>query len=218
LQKAKVIHVMTHDSIGLGEDGPTHQPVEQLQALRAIPQLTVYRPADPVETAECWASALAGDGPSLIALSRQEVRALRTRAEKSNLSARGAYRLIPAKEARKVILIATGTEVEIAVDVAAALEGQGIGVDVVSMPSTDRFDEQDAAYKENILPDVSNREILRVSIEAGVTTGWERYTGLHGLRIGIDRFGASGPAKDLYPFFGLTVEAIVPKILETLRK
>ena len=218
LQNAKVIYVMTHDSIGLGEDGPTHQPVEHLQALRAIPQLTVYRPADAVETAECWAAALVHDGPSLLALSRQNVRALRTKAEKANLSAKGAYRLSAAKAARKVIIIATGTEVEIAVDVAAALEAQGIGTDVVSMPSTDRFDEQDAAYQEDILPDVSNKDILRVSIEAGVTKGWERYTGLHGLRIGIDRFGASAPAKDLYPYFGLTKEAIVPKILEKLGK
>ena len=218
LQKAKVIHVMTHDSIGLGEDGPTHQPVEHLQALRAIPQLTVYRPADAVETAECWAAALADDGPSLLALSRQNVRALRTKAEKSNLSAKGAYRLVAAKAARKVIIIATGTEVEIAVDVAAALEQQGIGADVVSMPSTDRFDETDDAYREDILPDVSNRDILRVSIEAGITKGWERYTGLHGLRIGLDRFGASAPAPDLYKHFGLTVEAIVPKILEKLGK
>lgn len=218
LQKAKVIYVMTHDSIGLGEDGPTHQPVEHLQALRAIPQLTVYRPADAVETAECWAAALTDDGPSLLALSRQNVRALRTKAEKANLSAKGAYRLSAAKAARKVIIIATGTEVEIAVDVAAALEEQGIGADVVSMPSTDRFDEQDAAYQHDILPDVSNKDILRVSIEAGVTKGWERYTGLHGLRIGIDRFGASAPASDLYPFFGLTKEAIVPKILEKLGK
>ena len=218
LQKAKVIHVMTHDSIGLGEDGPTHQPVEQLQALRAIPQLTVYRPADAVETAECWAAALADDGPSLLALSRQNVRALRTKAEKTNLSAKGAYRLVAAKATRKVILIATGTEVEIAVDVAAVLEEQGIGVDVVSMPSTDRFDEQDGAYQHDILPDVSNRDILRVSIEAGITKGWERYTGLHGLRIGIDQYGASAPAPDLYKHFGLTPEAILPKILEKLKK
>ena len=218
LQKAKVIYVMTHDSIGLGEDGPTHQPVEHLQALRAIPQLTVYRPADAVETAECWAAALTDDGPSLLALSRQNVRALRTKAEKANLSAKGAYRLSAAKAARKVIIIATGTEVEIAVDVAAALEEQGIGADVVSMPSTDRFDLADSAYQNDILPDVSNKDILRVSIEAGVTKGWERYTGLHGLRIGIDRFGASAPASDLYPFFGLTKEAIVPKILEKLGK
>jgi len=218
LQKAKVIHVMTHDSIGLGEDGPTHQPVEHLQALRAIPQLTVYRPADAIETAECWAAALADDGPSLLALSRQNVRALRTKAEKSNLSAKGAYRLVAAKAARKVIIIATGTEVEIAVDVAAALENQGIGADVVSMPSTDRFDATDEAYREDILPDVSNKDILRVSIEAGITHGWERYTGLHGLRIGLDRFGASAPAPDLYKKFGLTKEAILPKILEKLGK
>jgi transketolase len=218
LQKAKVIHVMTHDSIGLGEDGPTHQPVEHLQALRAIPQLTVYRPADAVETAECWAAALADDGPSLLALSRQNVRALRTKAEPANLSAKGAYRLVAATGARKVILIATGTEVEIAVDVAAALEEKGIGADVISMPSTDRFDDQDDSYREDILPDVSNRDILRVSIEAGITRGWERYTGLHGLRIGLDRFGASAPAPDLYQYFGLTAEAIVPKILEKLGK
>ena len=218
LQKAKVIHVMTHDSIGLGEDGPTHQPVEHLQALRAIPQLTVYRPADAIETAECWAAALADDGPSLLALSRQNVRALRTKAEKANLSAKGAYRLVAAKAERKVILIATGTEVEIAVDVAVALEEKGIGADVVSMPSTDRFDEQADGYREDILPDVSNKDILRVSIEAGITRGWERYTGLHGLKIGLDRFGASAPAPDLYKKFGLTTEAIVPQILEKLGK
>ena len=218
LQKARVIHVMTHDSIGLGEDGPTHQPVEHLQALRAIPQLTVYRPADAIETAECWAAALADDGPSLLALSRQNVRVLRTKAEKSNLSAKGAYRLVAAKGARQVIIIATGTEVEIAVDVAAALEEQGIGADVVSMPSTDRFDEQDVAYQLDILPDVSNKDILRVSIEAGITKGWERYTGMHGLKIGLDRFGASAPAPDLYKKFGLTKEAILPQILERLKR
>ena len=218
LSGAKVIHVMTHDSIGLGEDGPTHQPVEHLQALRAMPGLTVYRPADAVETAECWALALADDKPSLIALTRQNLRPVRTRAEKSNLCARGAYRLKAAEGERKVILIATGSEVEIALDVAAGLEGQGIGADVVSMPSFELFDAQDAAYREDILPDVSNKQILRVSIEAGTTYGWERYTGLHGLKIGIDRFGASAPAPDLYKHFGFTAEAIVPKILEKLNR
>ena len=217
LAGAKVIHVMTHDSIGLGEDGPTHQPIEHLQSLRAMPGLTVYRPADAVETAECWALALADDKPSLLALTRQNLRPVRTKAEKSNLSARGAYRLKGAEAERKVIVIATGSEVEIALDAAAALEGQGIGADVVSMPSSELFDAQDAAYREDILPDVSNTQILRVSIEAGTTFGWERYTGLHGLRIGIDRFGASAPAKDLYQYFGLTSEAIVPKILEKLK-
>ena len=216
LQNARVVHVMTHDSIGLGEDGPTHQPIEHLQSLRAIPQLAVYRPADAVETAECWADALALDGPALLALSRQNLAPMRTEAAAENLSAKGAYRLRTAKAKRKVILIATGSEVEIAVGVAAALEAKGIGADVVSMPSTDKFDVQDAAYREDILPDVSNKQILRVSIEAGTTFGWERYTGLHGLRFGIDRFGASAPAEDLYKKFGLTVDAITPKILEKL--
>ena len=216
LQKARVIYVMTHDSIGLGEDGPTHQPVEHLQSLRCIPGLDVYRPADAVETAECWALALASEGPSLLALTRQNLSPARTEVAKTNLCARGAYRLRAAGKARKVILIATGSEVEIALAVADRLEDQGIGADVVSMPSTTVFDRQDPAYREDILPDVSNREILRVSIEAGTTIGWERYTGLHGLRIGIDRFGASAPADDLYTHVGFTPEAITPKILEKL--
>jgi len=218
LSGAKVIHVMTHDSIGLGEDGPTHQPIEHLQALRVMPGLTVYRPADAVETAECWALALADDKPSLIALTRQNLRPVRTKAAKANMCARGAYRLKPADAERKVILIATGSEVEIALDVAAELERQGIGTDVVSMPSCELFDGQDAAYRDDILPDVSNKDVLRVSIEAGTTYGWERYTGLHGLRVGIDRFGASAPAADLYKHFGLTSEAILPRILEKLKK
>ena len=218
LQRAKVIYVMTHDSIGLGEDGPTHQPIEHLQSLRVMPGLAVYRPCDAVETAECWAAALADDGPSLLALSRQNLAPMRTVAETENLSAKGAYRLRSAKAARKVILLATGSEVEIARDVADALEAQGIGADLVSMPSTDRFDLQDEAYREDILPDVSNREILRVSIEAGTTIGWERYTGLHGLRIGIDRFGASAPAPDLYEEFGLTAPKIIERVTALLSK
>jgi transketolase len=218
LQKAHVIYVMTHDSIGLGEDGPTHQPIEHLQSLRGMPGLDVYRPADAVETAECWALALASEGPSVLALTRQNLRPVRTSAEKQNLCARGAYRLRAAKAERKVILIATGSEVEIALDVADGLEAQGIGADLISMPSTERFDAQDAAYRKDILPDVSNRQILRVSIEAGTTIGWERYTGLHGLRIGVDSYGASAPAPDLYKHFGLTPEAILPKILEKLKK
>ena len=218
LQKSRVIYVLTHDSVGLGEDGPTHQPIEHLQSLRAMPQLEVYRPADAVETAECWAAALAHDGPSVLALSRQNLSPVRTKASAKNLSALGAYRLKSAGAARKVILIATGSEVEIALAAAGQLDRQGIGADVVSMPCTERFDAQDAAYREDILPDVSNREILRVSIEAGTTFGWERYTGLHGLRIGIDRFGASAPAGDLYEFFGLTADSIVRRVTEHLQK
>jgi transketolase len=218
LQNAKVIYVMTHDSIGLGEDGPTHQPIEHLQSLRAMPQLEVFRPADAVETAECWAAALANDGPSVLALTRQNLGPVRTRASSRNLSALGAYRLKEAGGARKVILIGTGSEVEIACAVAERLESQGIGADVVSMPCTERFDAQPPEYREDILPDVSNREILRVSIEAGATYGWERYTGLHGLRIGIDRFGGSAPAADLYEHFGLTADAIAPRVVELLQK
>ena len=218
LQNARVIYVMTHDSIGLGEDGPTHQPIEHLQSLRAMPQLDVYRPADAVETAECWALALQSDGPSILALTRQNLRPLRTEAADQNLSASGGYRLKAAENPRKVIFIATGSEVEIALDAAAQLEGQGVGADVVSMPCTERFDAQPRDYREDILPDVSNREILRVSIEAGTTFGWERYTGLHGLRIGIDRFGVSAPAPDAYAFFGLTPDKVAQRVTDFMQK
>jgi transketolase len=214
---AKAVHVMTHDSIGLGEDGPTHQPIEHLQTLRAMPGIHVYRPADAVETAECWAAALANDGPSLLALSRQNLAPMRREAAGENLSAKGAYRLKAAEAPRKVILIATGSEVEIAAQVAANLEAKGIGADVVSMPCTEMFDLQPDAYREDILPDVSNREILRVSIEAGTTFGWERYTGLHGIRVGIDRFGASAPAGDLYDHFGLTAPKITERVLAHMK-
>ena len=218
LQKARVIYVMTHDSVGLGEDGPTHQPIEHLQSLRAMPQLEVFRPADAVETAECWALALQSETPSILALTRQNLAPVRTEAADENLCARGAYRLKAAENARKVIVIATGSEVEVALGAAEKLEQQGIGTDVVSMPCTERFDAQPAEYREDILPDVSNREILRVSIEAGSTYGWERYTGLHGLRIGIDRFGVSAPAKDAFEYFGLTPDKVVTRITDFMRK
>jgi transketolase len=218
LQQAKVIYVMTHDSIGLGEDGPTHQPIEHLQSLRAMPGLNVFRPADAVETAECWALALASKEPSVLALTRQNLRPVRTEAVDGNPCGRGAYRLKAAGNARKVIILATGSEVEIALDTAERLEGHGIGTDVVSMPSTELFDAQPADYREDILPDVSNRDILRVSIEAGTTFGWERYTGLHGLRIGIDRFGVSAPAKDAYEFFGLTPDAVAERVLGHMKQ
>ena len=194
---------MTHDSIGLGEDGPTHQPIEHLQSLRAMPGLHVYRPADAVETAECWALALADDGPTRArADAAESARRCGPRRRDENLCARGAYRLKAAEAARKVILHRHRLRSrDRARRRRPSLKRKGIGADVVSMPSTERFDAQDAAYREDILPDVSNREILRVSIEAGTTFGWERYTGLHGLRIGIDRFGASAPAADLYELF-----------------
>jgi transketolase len=213
LQQVRVIYVMTHDSIGLGEDGPTHQPVEQLMGLRAIPNLAVFRPADAVETAECWSLALRRDGgPSLLALTRQNLPQLRLERSPEILSGRGAYRLRAAAAPRRAVLLATGSEVQLAIAVADALEERGIGADVVSMPCWSLFDAQDAAYRSDILPD----GVLLVSIEAGVTLGWERYTGRFGLNIGLDRFGASAPAEDLFRHFGFTVEAITPKILERL--
>ena len=212
LQQVRVVYVMTHDSIGLGEDGPTHQPIEQLAGLRAIPNLDVYRPADVVETAECWALALARPAtPSVLALTRQNLPQLRTEASE-NLSARGAYRLRAASAPRRVVLLATGSEVAVAQGVAAALEEQGIGADLVSMPCWSLFDAQDRAYRADLLPDGP----LLVSIEAGATLGWERYTGRNGLNIGLDRFGASAPAEDLFKRFGFTADAIVPRILAAL--
>ena len=218
LQRARVVYVMTHDSIGLGEDGPTHQPIEHLMALRVIPNLDVLRPADAIETTECWALALERtEGPSLLALTRQNLPQLRKDAGE-NLSAKGAYRLRAATAARRVILIATGSEVEIAVAVADALEAAGVGADVVSMPSWSRFDAQPQSYRDELLPDVSPQDILRVSIEAGTTMGWERYTMAHGLRIGIDEYGASAPAKALYDHFGLTAAKITPRVLAAIGK
>ncbi|MBV9930040.1 MAG: transketolase [Alphaproteobacteria bacterium] len=214
LQQVRVVYVMTHDSIGLGEDGPTHQPVEQLTSLRLIPNLAVYRPADAVETAECWALSLArAEGPSLLALSRQNLPQLRTDRAAANLSARGAYRLRAASATRRVVLIATGSEVQLAVEIAGRLEAQGIGVDVISMPCWSLFDAQDASYREDLLPG----DALKVSIEAGATLGWERYIGPRGLAIGLDRFGASGPAEDLFRRFGFTPDAIVPLVVAALK-
>jgi transketolase len=168
-----------------------------------------------VETAEAWALALERrETPSLLCLSRQNLPQVRL--EKSaNLSARGAYRLRAAAAPRRVVLIATGSEVHIALEVADALEGQGIGADVVSMPCWSRFDGQDAAYRTDVLPSDGS---LRVSIEAGTSMGWERYTGLEGLRIGIDCFGASAPADDLFERFGFTADAIVPRVVAALDK
>ncbi|WP_188236407.1 transketolase [Sphingopyxis sp. LK2115] len=214
LQKQRVIYVMTHDSIGLGEDGPTHQPVEHLQSLRAMPNLLVMRPADAIETAECWAIALAQEGrPSLLALTRQNLPPIRHDVTE-NRCIKGGYRLRSASAARQVVLVATGSEVSLALEIADRIEAEGHGADVVSMVSTELFDEQDAAYQSDILPD----DALIVSIEAGTTFGWERYTGRDGLRFGIDSFGASAPIDDLFRHFGLTADAITPQILARLSR
>jgi transketolase len=213
LSQIRVIYVLTHDSIGLGEDGPTHQPVEHVMSLRLIPNLNVFRPADLIETAECWNIALqTANTPSVLALTRQNLPQLRHDGEM--LSARGAYRLRAASAGRQVVLVATGSEVELAVAVADDLEARGIGADVVSMPCMGLFEQQSPQYRAEVLP----ADVLKVSIEAGVTHGWERWIGSDGLAIGLDRFGASAPAEVLFPHFGFSVDKIVPRILEKLGK
>ena len=208
LQQARVIYVLTHDSIGLGEDGPTHQPIEHLAALRAIPDLWLFRPADAMETAECWELALRRkDGPSVLALSRQNLPALRDD-DDENLCLRGAYRLISSEAELKVVLLATGSEVQLAVEIAEALEAEDIGADVVSMPCWELFEAQDANYQASLIPE----DVLLVSIEAGTTMGWHKYVGRGGLAIGIDTFGASAPDSALFKHFGFTKEAIIPQI------
>jgi transketolase len=214
LQRTRVIYVLTHDSIGLGEDGPTHQPVEHLLSLRAIPNLAVYRPADAVETAECWALAIADEHrPSVLALSRQNLPQVRLAAG-PNQSALGAYTLRAATDERGVVIIATGSEVHIALAAADRLAVIGIGADVVSMPCQERFAEQSAAYRASVLPD----GVLICSVEAGVTLGWERYTGRDGLRFGVDTFGASAPIDVLYDKFGLTAPAIAARIAKHFKE
>ncbi len=202
------LYVMTHDSIGLGEDGPTHQPVEHLASLRAIPNLTVFRPADAVETLECWDLAIRRrHSPSLFALSRQGVPQLRDNCE-SNLSARGAYVIRQFGAGRDITLIATGTEVSLAVDAAQELQQQGLSVAVVSMPSWELFDEQSPAYREETLGSAP-----RIAIEAASKFGWTRYVNSEDDVIGMTGFGASAPAEELYEQFGITQAAIVDKAL-----
>ncbi|MDA0238681.1 MAG: transketolase [Proteobacteria bacterium] len=205
LMGQRVIHVLTHDSIGLGEDGPTHQPVESLAALRAIPGLHVFRPADAVETAECWALALTRrDGPSAMALTRQGVPTLRDEAAE-NSSARGAYVLAEADGgARQVTLLATGSEVSMAMAARDDLQAGGVPTAVVSMPCWELFDAQDAAYRQQVL----GPGTIRVAVEAAVDFGWHRYLGENGAFVGMKGFGASAPANELYEHFGITAQAV----------
>jgi transketolase len=213
----RVIHVMTHDSIGLGEDGPTHQPVEQLAALRAIPGLCVYRPADAVETAECWEAALLDrDRPAILALTRQAVPQLRLKDAGENLSLRGGYVLAEAEGERRATLIATGSEVQIALTARELLQKSGVPTAVVSMPCWRLFDAQDEAYRAKVLGSARGR----VAVEAGVRLGWEKYVGPEGAQgsgfVGMAGFGASAPAEDLYRHFGITAEAVAEAARKTL--
>jgi len=207
LMGQRVIYVMTHDSIGLGEDGPTHQPVEHLAALRAMPNLWVLRPADAVETAECWALAIARrDGPALLVLTRQNLPAVRTSHTADNLSARGAYVLAEADGPRALTLLATGSEVHLALLARERLQAEGVPVAVVSLPCFELFERQGAAYRTEVLGTAP-----RIAIEAASPFGWTRYVAGEEDVVGMTTFGASAPYQALYQHFGITVEAIVDR-------
>ncbi len=204
---AHVIHVFTHDSIGLGEDGPTHQPVEHVSSLRYIPNNDVWRPCDAAESAVSWKAAIVRkDGPSCLIFSRQNLAPQPRTAEQVQQIERGGYVLADAAGTPDVILIGTGSEIGLAVAAKAELDAAGIKTRVVSMPCTDVFDRQDAAYRESVLPNAVRK---RVAVEAGVTGFWRQYVGLDGAVIGLDTFGASAPADKLYKHFGITIEAVV---------
>ena len=214
MMEIRTIFVMTHDSIGLGEDGPTHQPIEHLAALRAIPHLAVFRPGDPIETAECWEAIL--DAPrraALIALSRQPLPLLRRESGHQNRSAKGAYVLAEAEGgSRRITLISTGSELHLAVEARTILQQDGIPTAVVSMPCRLLFEEQDAAYKREVL----GASPARVAVEAGVEISWDRYIGPQGRFVGMHDFGASGKINDVYKKFNITTEAVVRAARETL--
>ncbi|MBX4968282.1 transketolase [Rhizobium binae] len=205
LMGIRVIHVLTHDSIGVGEDGPTHQPVEQIAGLRAVPNLQVFRPADAVETAECWQIAIKSKNrPSALALTRQNLTTVRTEYNEKNLCELGAYTLAGKADA-KVTIFASGSEVEIAVAARATLEAKGVSVRVVSVPCTELFFEQPDAYRKDVL----GNSPVKIAVEAAVREGWDAFIGPEGSFIGMKGFGASGPVKDVYKHFGITADAVV---------
>ena len=213
LMKLGSIFVYTHDSIGLGEDGPTHQAVEHAATLRLIPGMEVWRPCDTTETAMAWVAAIERrDGPTALLLSRQNLPYVARSHEQLPLIRRGGYVLSEAGGAPRVVLIATGSEVGLALESQKALAGEGIAARVVSMPCTSLFDRQEQSYRETILP----HGVQRVAIEAGVTDYWRKYVGLEGGVVGIDRFGESAPAGELFKYFGFTVANVVDTVKRTL--
>ncbi|EKV29229.1 Transketolase [Caenispirillum salinarum AK4] len=215
IMNQRVVYVMTHDSIGLGEDGPTHQPVEHLASLRAMPNVLVMRPADAIETAECWQIALhTDDQPSVLALSRQNLPTIRQYTAE-NLCARGGYVLSePEDGTRDCTIIATGSEVQLALTAQVMLNNVGIKAAVVSMPCQELFDQQPTDYRQQVL----GKGVFRVAIEALSTYGWEKYVGDEGAVIGMRQFGASGPADQLYQFFGITAEAVADVVTARLKR
>ena len=213
MMKQKVIYVFTHDSIGLGEDGPTHQPIEQLTSLRSIPNLNVFRPADLIETFECWQLALESkDSPSVIALTRQGINPVRVKDSLKNESSAGAYEILRTGDNISVTILATGSETSLAIDVGHKLATDGIYSKIISMPCQELFDQQSETYKNKILAETN----LIVSIEAAETNYWKKYTKNNGLNFGINDFGKSAPYKKIYDHFGLNLESVVKKIREKL--
>jgi transketolase len=213
LMKSHTILVYTHDSIGLGEDGPTHQPIEHLVSLRAIPHMTLWRPCDGTETAVAWVAAVASQGPSLLVLTRQALPPQERTAQQKADVAKGGYVLIDCQGTPQCIVIATGSEVGICAEAVKAANGSGNRVRLVSMPCTELFDAQDEAYRESVLPKAVR---ARLAVEAGATLGWWKYVGSDGQVIGIDRFGASGKVSDLFPHFGFTADNVGRHIRELL--
>ncbi len=212
--KQRVIYVMTHDSIGLGEDGPTHQPVEQLTGLRAIPNLNVFRPADTIETYECWELALINKNtPSVLALTRQKTNLTINKFSKENNCSKGAYEIYRSKNIVKLTIFASGSEVNLAKEVSHKLATQNIYSKVISVPCQEIFEKQPSKYKEKIL----NETRYKISIEAGSTDCWKKYIGEHGVSFGLNDFGKSAPYKDVYEHFGLTTDKIVKKIKKLIK-
>jgi transketolase len=214
LMKIRQIFVFTHDSIGLGEDGPTHQPVEQTATLRLIPNMDVWRPCDTTESAVAWANAIERkDGPTSMCFSRQNLAFQARSAEQVAAIRRGGYVLSEAEGGKPAaVILATGSEVALAMAAQKTLAEAGVAVRVVSMPSTNVFDRQDAGYKASVLP----AGLPRVAVEAGTTDGWYKYVGLEGRVIGIDRFGESAPAGELFKYFGITADAVVQAVKSVL--
>ena len=215
LMKQRVVYVMTHDSIGLGEDGPTHQPVEQIAGLRAIPNLNVFRPADTIETIECWDLALRQTNtPSVLSLTRQNLKLLRTKNNQMNKCSYGAYEIYRSNPEINLTIIATGSEVEIAVEASQQLAKENIHSKVVSMPCQELFEQQESSYKKNLLGETT----AKISIEAASTMGWKKYTGNQGVELGIDTFGKSAPYKKIYEHFKLTSNNIIQQAKKIIQK
>ena len=215
MMKQQVIYVMTHDSIGLGEDGPTHQPIEQLSSLRAIPNLNVFRPADRYETIECWEQALKNNRtPSVLSLTRQNLETIRNSYSKINKCSYGAYEVSRTSKKISLTILASGSEVNLAIKTSLKLAKEKIYSKVISVPCMDIFDLQTNAYKNKIL----NETKFKISIEAGSTDSWKKYVGDYGMTFGINKFGKSAPYKDIFNYFGLVSENISNKSKKLLKK